>query len=127
MDQQPSQLMKEKLLSKNSTVGLVLWILTIINLLPLIDFLFSSSRYPFAAVIFPSLLQLQKGLTDVEDKRQKVVCMERYRRRDDDEIIHFSEIDAEREEECGICMEMNRKIVLPDCSHSMCMKCYRDW
>jgi len=80
-----------------------------------------------AAVIFPSLMQLHKGITDMEDKKQKAVCMERYRRRDDDDRRLFSDIDAEREEECGICMEMNSKIVLPNCSHAMCMKCYREW
>ncbi|THU45562.1 hypothetical protein C4D60_Mb02t19300 [Musa balbisiana] len=74
----------------------------------------------FYAVIFPSLLQLQKGISDMEDKKQKAVCLERYRRRDDNERKQFSEIDAEREEECGICMEMNSKIVLPNCSHVMC-------
>jgi len=63
----------------------------------------------------------------MEDKKQKAVCMERYRRRDDDDRRLFSDIDAEREEECGICMEMNSKIVLPNCSHAMCMKCYREW
>ncbi|WOL00215.1 hypothetical protein Cni_G08928 [Canna indica] len=81
----------------------------------------------FYSVIFPSLLQLEKGLTDVEYKKQKAVCMERYRRRDEDERKQFSEIDVEREEECGICMEANNKIVLPNCNHSMCMKCYREW
>ncbi|XLU30177.1 hypothetical protein S245_066243, partial [Arachis hypogaea] len=30
----------------------------------------------FYAVIYPSLLQLQKGITDSEDKKQKAVCME---------------------------------------------------
>ncbi|KAJ0974406.1 hypothetical protein J5N97_016371 [Dioscorea zingiberensis] len=67
------------------------------------------------------------GITDTEDYKQKVVSMERYRRRDDDERKHFSEIDAEREEECGICMEMNSKIVLPNCNHVMCIKCYHEW
>lgn len=79
------------------------------------------------AVIYPSLLQLQKGVTDTEDKKQKAVCMERYRRRDDDENRQCSDIDIEREEECGICMEMNSKIVLPNCNHAMCLKCYREW
>lgn len=63
----------------------------------------------------------------MENKRQKAVCMERYRRRDEDERKQFSETDDEREEECGICMEMNSKIVLPKCNHAMCMKCYREW
>ncbi|OAY82578.1 hypothetical protein ACMD2_11538 [Ananas comosus] len=81
----------------------------------------------FYAVIFPSLLQLQRGITDMEDRRQKTMCLERYRGRDDNEKKQLSDIDSEREEECGICMEMNSKIVLPNCTHAMCMKCYRDW
>uniref|UniRef100_A0A452YJY9 Zinc finger C3HC4 RING-type domain-containing protein n=1 Tax=Aegilops tauschii subsp. strangulata TaxID=200361 RepID=A0A452YJY9_AEGTS len=81
----------------------------------------------FYAVIFPSLLQLQRGITDMEDKKQKAVCMERYRRRDEDETSSLSDVDAEREEECGICMEMNSKVVLPNCTHAMCLRCYQDW
>lgn len=81
----------------------------------------------FYAVIFPSLLQLQRGITDVEDKKQKAVCMERYRKKDEDERGSLSDIDVEREEECGICMEMNSKVVLPNCTHAMCLRCYQDW
>ncbi|GMP72473.1 hypothetical protein CsSME_00030503 [Camellia sinensis var. sinensis] len=81
----------------------------------------------FYAVIYPSLVQLQSGVTDTEDKKQKAVCMERYRRRDDGEHKQYSDIDIERDEECGICMEMNSKIVLPNCNHAMCLKCYREW
>ncbi|XP_068496963.1 E3 ubiquitin-protein ligase AIRP2-like isoform X1 [Phaseolus vulgaris] len=81
----------------------------------------------FYAVIYPSLLQLQKGVTDTEDKKQKAVCSERYRKRDEEEHRQLSVIDIEREEECGICMEMNSKIVLPDCNHVMCLKCYHEW
>ncbi|XP_050286917.1 E3 ubiquitin-protein ligase AIRP2-like isoform X4 [Quercus robur] len=80
----------------------------------------------FYAVIYPSILQLQRGVTDTEDKKQKAVCMERYRRRDDEEHRQCSDVDTEREEECGICMEMNSKIVLPYCNHAMCLKCYRE-
>ncbi|KAH7568937.1 hypothetical protein JRO89_XS06G0076600 [Xanthoceras sorbifolium] len=76
----------------------------------------------FYAVIYPSLLQLPRGVTDTEDKKQKAVCMERYRRRDDEEHRQHTDIDIEREEECGICMEMNSKIVLPNCNHAMCLK-----
>ncbi|RLM65932.1 zinc finger Ring-type domain-containing protein [Panicum miliaceum] len=71
---------------------------------------------------------IYKGISDVDDRRQKAVFTERYRRRDEDESKRpVSEIDVEREEECGICMEMNNKVVLPTCSHAMCMKCYRQW
>ncbi|XP_027345811.1 E3 ubiquitin-protein ligase AIRP2-like isoform X2 [Abrus precatorius] len=63
----------------------------------------------------------------ISDKKQKAVCMERYRRRDDDEYRQSSDIDIEREDECGICMDMNSKIVLPNCNHAMCLTCYREW
>ncbi|KAG5622603.1 hypothetical protein H5410_007821 [Solanum commersonii] len=81
----------------------------------------------FYAVIYPSLLQLERGVTDSEDKKQKAVCQERYRRRDDEDYRQSSDSDIEREDECGICMEMNSKIVLPKCNHALCLKCYREW
>ncbi|KAI3434074.1 RING-type domain-containing protein [Psidium guajava] len=81
----------------------------------------------FYAVIYPSLLQLQKGVTDTEDRRQKTACMERCRRREEEEHRQYADIEFEKEDECGICMEMNSKIVLPNCSHAMCLKCYREW
>ncbi|XP_019175484.1 PREDICTED: E3 ubiquitin-protein ligase rnf8-A-like isoform X1 [Ipomoea nil] len=81
----------------------------------------------FYAVIYPSLCQLQNGVTDSEDKKQKAVFLERYRRRDDEDCRQSSDLDIEREEECGICMEVNSKIVLPNCNHAMCLKCYREW
>ncbi|XP_072957480.1 E3 ubiquitin-protein ligase AIRP2-like [Typha angustifolia] len=86
-----------------------------------------ASLREFYGIIFPSLLQLQRGVTDTEDKRQKALCMKRYRRRDDFERKQLSDFNVEREEECGICMELNDKIVLPNCNHVMCMKCFYDW
>ncbi|KAB2637383.1 hypothetical protein D8674_027917 [Pyrus ussuriensis x Pyrus communis] len=74
-----------------------------------------------------SIREFYGGVTDSEDKRQKAVCMERYCKRDDEESRQCSDIDIEREEECGICMETNSKIVLPNCNHVLCLKCYRDW
>ncbi|KAK3445068.1 hypothetical protein EUGRSUZ_A00505 [Eucalyptus grandis] len=81
----------------------------------------------FYGVIFPSLLQLHGGISDVEERKQKEVCAAKYKRKDELNKGKLSEIDIEREEECGICMEMSSKIVLPHCNHSMCMKCYRNW
>ncbi|XP_042491528.1 E3 ubiquitin-protein ligase AIRP2 isoform X3 [Macadamia integrifolia] len=81
----------------------------------------------FYAIIFPSLLQLQRGITDVDDRKQKELCSTRYRKKDEMDKGKMSEIDIEREEECGICMEIGSKVVLPNCSHALCMKCYRDW
>lgn len=81
----------------------------------------------FYGVIFPSLLQLHRGITDVEDRKQREICATKFRRVNEMNKGKLSEIDIEREEECGICMEMNTKVVLPSCNHSMCMKCYRNW
>ena len=93
----------------------------------ILTLLFISSQLFLAAVIFPSLMQLHEGINEVEDKKQKAICLERYRRRDEDQKTVISEIDDNIEEECGICMEINSKVVLPTCSHAMCIKCYRDW
>ncbi|KAI3474445.1 hypothetical protein Pfo_029306 [Paulownia fortunei] len=81
----------------------------------------------FYGVIFPSLLQLHSGITDAEERKQREICATKYRRRDEMDKGKLSEIEIEREEECGICMEMNTKVVLPSCNHSLCMKCYRNW
>ncbi|XP_010558380.1 PREDICTED: uncharacterized protein LOC104827054 isoform X2 [Tarenaya hassleriana] len=81
----------------------------------------------FYEVIFPSLLQLHRGITDVEERKQREICDKRYRREDGTDKGKVSEIDVEREEECGICLEVRSKVVLPTCNHSMCMKCYRNW
>eukprot|EP00249_Psilotum_nudum_P012086 c23574_g1_i3 orf=316-858(-) len=86
-----------------------------------------ASLREFYAYIYPSLQQLQGGMTEMEQTNQRTICMERYKRkRPDGERSHFSDLDIEQQE-CGICMEVNPKIVLPDCSHAMCINCYKDW
>ncbi|KAK7294688.1 hypothetical protein RJT34_17579 [Clitoria ternatea] len=86
-----------------------------------------ASLKEFYGVVFPSLLQLHRGITDVDDRKQKQLCATKYKCNNLASKRKLSEDDMEREEECGICMEMNNKVVLPNCNHSMCMKCYRDW
>ncbi|KAL7136255.1 hypothetical protein ABFS83_10G017600 [Erythranthe nasuta] len=82
----------------------------------------------FYGVIFPSLVQLNGGISDAEERKQREICASKYGRKDDVmDKGKLSEIEIEREEECGICMEMKTKVVLPSCSHSLCIKCYRDW
>ncbi|KAK3433118.1 hypothetical protein EUGRSUZ_D00636 [Eucalyptus grandis] len=68
-----------------------------------------------------------RGISDAEEIIQKEVCLGRYCRREEEEHALRSDVDAEREDECGICMELNSKIVLPNCNHAMCLKCYHDW
>jgi hypothetical protein len=74
-------------------------------------------------------MQLHDGISDDDDRRQKAACSQRYRKRDDAEESKrpVSEIDAELDDECGICMELSSKVVLPNCSHAMCINCYRQW
>ncbi|KAL5538370.1 hypothetical protein UlMin_045389 [Ulmus minor] len=86
-----------------------------------------ASLKEFYSVIFPSLLQLERGITEVEDRKQKEICAARYKRKNEFDKGKLTDLDLEREEECGICMEMICKVVLPKCNHSMCIKCYRDW
>jgi hypothetical protein len=76
-----------------------------------------------AGVLFPSLLQLTSGITELDDRKQRMLCVDKFRRRDAD----FSQLDLERELECGICLEANAKIVLPDCTHSLCLRCFEHW
>lgn len=39
----------------------------------------------------------------------------------------LSVFDLEREEECGICLETTSRVVLPNCCHSLCLKCFENW
>nr|AFK37027.1 unknown [Lotus japonicus] len=86
-----------------------------------------SSIRQFYSIIFPALLQLQKGLTDLDERKQKEVYSTRYQRKTECRERRQSEIDIEREEECGVCFEVKAKVVLPNCCHYMCLKCYSDW
>lgn len=114
---------REKLALGNSMVSSMVWYW--LQFLPVRLVVDGGILYP--AVIYPSLLQLQSGVTDSEDERQKAVWMERYRRRDEEKHEHCSEVNLQGEEECGICMEMRSKVLLPNCNHEMCLKCYREW
>ncbi|KAK9056307.1 hypothetical protein SSX86_027397 [Deinandra increscens subsp. villosa] len=89
----------------------------------------------FYGIIYPSLMQLQSGVTNSEDRKQKKICDARYSKQDDDDDgvgddddeSRCSDLETESEEECGICMEANDKLVLPKCTHAMCSNCYNDW
>ncbi|XP_030447582.2 E3 ubiquitin-protein ligase AIRP2-like isoform X1 [Syzygium oleosum] len=81
----------------------------------------------FYAVIFPSLLQLQRGITDLEERKQRLVCSDRYRKKEELLWGKFCELDLEREDECGICLETTSRVILPNCCHSLCLRCYQNW
>ncbi|XP_028556526.1 E3 ubiquitin-protein ligase AIRP2-like isoform X2 [Dendrobium catenatum] len=73
------------------------------------------------------ICEMQKGIAVIEDYNRMPLCIERGRKIADAERRQFSELDIERDEECGICMELNGKIVIPNCCHAMCFKCYSNW
>ncbi|KAJ6808585.1 uncharacterized protein M6B38_164470 [Iris pallida] len=76
-----------------------------------------ASLREFYAVIYPSLQQIESNLVEDED------CKYGSRGRE----IPGRRLDMERENECGICLEICTKMVLPNCNHAMCLNCYRDW
>ncbi|KAL9257540.1 Two-component response regulator ORR26-like protein [Drosera capensis] len=72
----------------------------------------------FYAVIYPLLKQLEANLGESEEGNKK-------NRRSDHKRNQVEEL--ERDEECGICLEPHTKMVLPECGHSMCIRCFDDW
>ncbi|XP_050377844.1 E3 ubiquitin-protein ligase AIRP2-like [Argentina anserina] len=79
----------------------------------------------FYNVILPSLQRLHGDSLDVDITQEedlKMIVKKRYEGK-----IKLSDIDLEREKECGICLELCTKMVLPNCCHAMCINCYRDW
>ena len=86
-----------------------------------------SNRSKIAAVILPYLQQLfgyssELDYTQKEDQSLQPVVGKR-----PEERKKLSSVNLEREEECGICLEPCTKMVLPNCCHVMCIKCYHDW
>ncbi|KAJ4974720.1 hypothetical protein NE237_007894 [Protea cynaroides] len=76
----------------------------------------------FYAVILPSL-QLLNG-----NSYERSCSMDIFgRKKRVEEKRKFSDMDLEREDECGICMEPCTKMLLPTCCHAMCINCYHDW
>ncbi|XP_072964957.1 E3 ubiquitin-protein ligase AIRP2-like isoform X1 [Typha angustifolia] len=84
-----------------------------------------ASLREFYAIIYPSLRQLESNLM-VKESKEKSRGKDGSRKRMDD-WRKLSDKDLEREDECGICMEICTKMVLPNCNHAMCINCYRDW
>nr|GMD17389.1 E3 ubiquitin-protein ligase AIRP2 [Ipomoea batatas] len=80
----------------------------------------------FYEIIFPSL-QIQRGITDFEEMKQKEICSLRYSTKGKLSEIELEREALEREAECGICLEPNSKVVMPDCRHSLCLRCFQEW
>ncbi|XP_038984275.1 E3 ubiquitin-protein ligase AIRP2-like isoform X1 [Phoenix dactylifera] len=86
-----------------------------------------ASLRQFYAVIYPSLQQLESYLVEKDESEERGRCKEIMGRKRMEEWRKLSDRDMEREDECGICLEICTKMVLPNCNHAMCINCYRDW
>ncbi|CAK7332433.1 unnamed protein product [Dovyalis caffra] len=81
----------------------------------------------FYGVILPSLQRLHSNLEELEDVKGDNYGMEILCKKKAEGGNRFANIDLEREDECGICLEPCTKMVLPNCCHAMCIKCYHNW
>ncbi|XP_034920927.1 E3 ubiquitin-protein ligase AIRP2 isoform X1 [Populus alba] len=81
----------------------------------------------FYGVISPSLQRLHSNLEELEDVKGENSGMENLGKNKVEGDNKLANIDLEREDECGICLEPCTKMVLPNCCHAMCIKCYRNW
>ncbi|XP_052204644.1 E3 ubiquitin-protein ligase AIRP2-like [Diospyros lotus] len=81
----------------------------------------------FYAIILPSLRRLHDDLMELGNPKDENPGMNVIGKKKLEGGAGFSNIDLEREDECGICLEHCTKMVLPNCCHAMCINCYRDW
>ncbi|KAF5741131.1 putative protein binding protein [Tripterygium wilfordii] len=86
-----------------------------------------ASLREFYAVIYPLLMQLEAEFVELEDKNKRPRGTNTLSRKRVEERRKASDKDFEKDEECGICMENIAKMVLPNCGHSLCLRCFRDW
>ncbi|MBA0825067.1 hypothetical protein Goarm_021684 [Gossypium armourianum] len=78
-------------------------------------------------VILPSLQRLHGDLSELDATGEEDHCFEMVVKKKLDDKRKVSDMELEREDECGICLEPCNKVVLPNCCHAMCINCYRDW
>ncbi|KAK3000792.1 hypothetical protein RJ639_022026, partial [Escallonia herrerae] len=81
----------------------------------------------FYAVILPTLQRLHENSSVLDVNQDEEQSLERIIRKKSAKKKKYPDIDLEREDECGICLEPCTKMVLPNCCHAMCINCYRDW
>ncbi|XP_054821114.1 E3 ubiquitin-protein ligase AIRP2-like isoform X1 [Prosopis cineraria] len=81
----------------------------------------------FYGVILPSLQRLHGDLINADINQEKGQNLQMVVNRSIEDEGNICDVDMERENECGICLEHCTKVVLPNCCHSMCIDCYHDW
>lgn len=81
----------------------------------------------FYDVILPSLKRLRTNPLELEVNEDDIQPFGTNPRKKIEKNTKNTDLDMEREDECGICLEPCTKMVLPNCCHAMCINCYRDW
>eukprot|EP00261_Vitis_vinifera_P028707 XP_010663045.1 PREDICTED: probable E3 ubiquitin-protein ligase makorin-2 isoform X1 [Vitis vinifera] len=81
----------------------------------------------FYAVILPSLQHLHSYSSELDYAQEEDQRLQPVVRKRPEERKKLLNVDLEREDECGICLEPCTKMVLPNCCHMMCISCFRDW
>ncbi|KAI5679304.1 hypothetical protein M9H77_10254 [Catharanthus roseus] len=81
----------------------------------------------FYAIILPSLQRLHYDLVDADVTTEGNLCLKSNTKKILSRGNSYASLNLDREDECGICLEPCTKMVLPNCCHSMCINCYRDW
>lgn len=88
--------------------------------------LFWFLKNKIAAVILPSLQRIHNDFVELDSKDDNhgLQSISKKRLQGGSGLTN---IDTERDDECGICLEPCTKMVLPNCCHAMCINCYRNW
>ncbi|KAL8042530.1 hypothetical protein ABFX02_09G057800 [Erythranthe guttata] len=82
----------------------------------------------FYGVILPSLEHLYDSSVELDSYEDEINRFEMVtKKKTESNKRTCLDVDLEREDECGICLEACTKMVLPNCCHAMCINCYRDW
>ncbi|XP_038997271.1 E3 ubiquitin-protein ligase AIRP2-like [Hibiscus syriacus] len=81
----------------------------------------------FYSIILPSIQRLHGSLGELDDDMETLITMGSSAEKRVELDNKLGNIDYEREDECGICLKPCTKMVLPNCCHAMCIKCYRNW
>ncbi|KAG6639394.1 hypothetical protein CIPAW_10G096800 [Carya illinoinensis] len=98
------------------------------HLAPIFLFLLQWIDCSYKSVILPSLQRLHNDSLDLKTPGGEFHGLGMaVRKKSEDRWKKLSDVDLEREDECGICLEPCTKIVLPNCCHAMCINCYHDW
>ncbi|XP_059443870.1 E3 ubiquitin-protein ligase AIRP2-like isoform X1 [Corylus avellana] len=81
----------------------------------------------FYSVILPSLQRLNGNSSELDITQEEGSGFKMAVRKKLENKRKISDVDLDREDECGICLESCTKMVVPDCCHAMCSNCYCNW